>query len=201
MMLKRVFDLVVSVLSLLFLAPLMLLIALWVKVGSKGPVLFRQVRVGQHGKLFRIFKYRTMHVEAEQQGPQITIGVDSRITSQGHFLRKFKLDEVPQLLNVLLGDMSLVGPRPEVPKYMATYPEDIRALVLSVKPGVTDLASIKYKDESATLAKSSDPEHTYIHQVLPSKQRYYVEYVKGRTFAGDLSIIFSTVKAIFFDRD
>lgn len=196
MIAKRVFDLLASALGLLVLAPLLLLIALAIKLDSRGPVFFRQERVGQGGKLFRIHKFRTMAVDAERRGLQITVGADARVTRVGVLLRKYKLDELAQLIDVLRGDMSLVGPRPEVPRYVACYPDDVRALVLSVKPGITDRASIEYKDENDILGKAADPQHAYVHEVLPVKLRYYVEYVNTRSFSGDVKLIFSTLRAL-----
>ena len=149
-----------------------------------------------NGRIFRIHKFRTMSVEAEKKGLQITVGADRRITRVGAVIRKYKIDELPQLIDVLLGDMSLVGPRPEVPKYIACYPEDVRKIVLSVRPGITDWASIKFKDENSILGEAADPEAAYINQVLPIKQKYYVDYVKNRTFFNDIVIIFSTLIAV-----
>src|SRR6185369_15412287 len=165
MIVKRYFDLFFSLLGVLLLAPLFLLIGLWIKVDSHGPVFFRQERVGRFGKSFRIFKFRTMCLHAEAKGRQITVGEDPRITRSGRFLRHFKLDELPQLLNVVLGEMSLVGPRPEVPRYVALYPANVREQVLSVLPGITDYASIEYKDENAILGRSADPDKAYIEEV------------------------------------
>jgi lipopolysaccharide/colanic/teichoic acid biosynthesis glycosyltransferase len=192
---KRLFDLVVALLGLLLLAPLLLLIALWIKLDSKGPVLFLQLRVGRGGTLFTIYKFRTMR-ERPVDGPQITVGVDPRVTRAGSILRRYKLDELPQLLNVLQGTMSLVGPRPEVPRYVAHYPEPLRQMVLSVAPGITDWASIQYKDENAVLARAADPERAYIDTVLPAKLDYYVRYVRERSFRMDLRIILHTLVAI-----
>lgn len=192
MLIKRIFDVIAALCGLLLLAPLLVLIAVWVKLDSAGPVFFRQERVGQHGVLFRIFKFRTMTVGTEAQG-QITIGRDARITGVGHRLRHYKLDELPQLLNVFIGDMSLVGPRPEVPKYVALYTSAQRELVLSVKPGITDLASITYRDENRLLGESADPERTYIEEVMPVKLRFYEEYVRQRSLALDIRIIFMTI--------
>ena len=182
--------------GLLLLSPLLLLIALVVKLDSPGPVFFRQERVGQYGKVFRIHKFRTMVTDAEAKGLQITVGSDARVTRVGGVLRKYKLDELAQLLDVFFGSMSLVGPRPEVPRYVEYYPEDVRKLVLSVKPGITDWASIKYKDENEVLARSSDPQQAYVNEVLPVKLRYYVEYVAKRSFFGDIHIIFATLLAL-----
>lgn len=192
---KRLFDLVASALGLLVLAPLMLAIAVWIKWDSPGPVLFRQKRVGRAGVIFDILKFRSMAVQA-RPGPLLTVGDDARITRAGRFLRRHKLDELPQLINVLRGDMSLVGPRPEVPRYVACYPPDVRTLVLSVRPGLTDWASIYYRDESAILAKSSDPERTYLDAILPAKLAYYVRYVRERSFWTDLRILYSTLSAL-----
>jgi lipopolysaccharide/colanic/teichoic acid biosynthesis glycosyltransferase len=191
-MAKRLFDIAFSALALTALAPLLLAIALWVKLDSPGPALFRQVRVGRRGREFRIFKFRTMHVDAERTGPHITVGADARITRSGAFLRKYKLDELPQFINVLFGDMSVVGPRPEVPRYVALYPEELRELVLSVRPGITDRASIEFRDENALLGASVNPEAAYVEQVMPIKLGYYAEYAADRSFAGDLMLIWRT---------
>jgi len=182
--------------GLLFLSPFFLIIAILIKLGSQGPVFFRQERVGLNGHFFRIHKFRTMAAGAERKGLQITIGKDQRITPIGAVLRKYKLDELAQLIDVFIGKMSLVGPRPEVPKYMALYPEAVRSEVLSVRPGITDWTSIQFKDENDILGHSPNPEKTYIEEILPIKQRYYVEYVRERCFAGDMRIIFATLFAI-----
>ncbi len=192
---KRLFDLIVGCAGLLMLAPALLLIGAWIKWDSPGPALYLQQRVGQGGRLFNIFKFRTMHVQ-EHPGAQLTVGRDSRITAAGHFLRRYKLDELPQLLNVLSGSMSLVGPRPEVPRYVACYPADMRALVLSVAPGITDWAAIEYKDESTLLAASRDPERAYVEQVLPAKLQHYARYVRERNFWVDMRILFRTLVVI-----
>ena len=193
---KRIFDFVASGLGLLCLLPFFVLVAVWIKLDSAGPLFFRQERVGLGGRLFRIHKFRTMTVNAEAKGPQITIGQDSRITRVGALLRKTKLDELPQLIDVVLGDMSLVGPRPEVPRYIDCYPEDVRKKVLSVRPGITDRASIQFKDENDILGKAANPEQAYIQEVLPIKQRFYIDYVETRSFWGDIGIIFQTIWAI-----
>ncbi len=195
-MAKRLFDLLASGLGLLLLAPLLVLLALWVKLDSPGPVFFRQERVGLGGRVFRIHKFRTMVVDAENRGPQITVGKDSRVTRLGQWLRKYKIDELPQLIDVWLGHMSLVGPRPEVPRYVAAYPDDIRSVVLSVRPGVTDRASIEFKDENIILGRSSDPHKAYLEHVLPKKLNFYVDYVNDRSFFGDIKIILRTVREI-----
>lgn len=192
---KRLFDLFAACCGLLLLAPLMLAIALWIKYDSPGPILFRQKRVGRAGVIFDILKFRSMAVRSKP-GPLLTVGDDGRITGAGQFLRRHKLDELPQLINVLRGDMSLVGPRPEVPRYVACYPPDVRTLVLSVRPGLTDWASIHYKDESTILARSDDPERAYLDAVMPAKLAYYVRYVRERSFWTDLRIIFSTLGAL-----
>ena len=192
---KRLFDLVAAALGLVMLAPLLLLIGLWVKLDSPGPVLFRQKRVGQYGQVFDILKFRSMR---DDPAPAllITVGADRRITRAGQFLRRHKLDELPQLLNVLAGDMSLVGPRPEVPRYVACYPPDVRTVVLSVRPGITDWASICFKEESTILARSADPERTYLDSVMPAKLAFNVRYVLERGFWTDLKIIVSTLAAL-----
>ena len=196
MIAKRLFDLVASSLGLLVLAPFLLLVALAVKLDSPGSVFFRQERVGRHGKKFRIHKFRTMVTDAERRGLQITVGADARVTRAGEILRKYKLDELAQLIDVFLGDMSLVGPRPEVPRYVACYPEQDRQMVLSVRPGITDWASIEYKDENEILANSADPHQAYVNEVLPVKIRYYTDYVRNRSFWGDIRIIFATLGAL-----
>lgn len=197
MILKRLFDCLASFLGLLLLAPLLLLISIAIKLDSEGPVFFRQQRVGQYGKLFRIHKFRSMTVDAPSKGLQITIGADVRITRVGFWLRKYKLDELAQLIDVFNGSMSLVGPRPEVPHYVEKYPDEIREIVLSVKPGITDWASIKYKDENEILARADDPQQAYVNEVLPIKLQYYVDYVCNRSFFGDIKIICATLIAVF----
>ncbi|MCD6681068.1 MAG: sugar transferase [Burkholderiaceae bacterium] len=192
---KRLFDLVLAGVGLVVLAPVFAAIALWIKLDSPGPVFFRQVRIGQHGKPFRIHKFRTM-VPSSGTPLQLTVGEDSRITRSGRFLRRLKLDELAQLVDVVQGSMSLVGPRPEVPKYVSLYPDDVRAIVLSVKPGITDSASIRYRNESEILARAADPEREYTQTILPAKLQHYVQYVKTRTLAGDLGIILQTLGAI-----
>lgn len=199
MTIKRWFDFFASLAGLIFLLPVFALIAALVKLDSAGPVFFRQERVGRHGVTFLILKFRTMHVEAEKSG-QITVGRDSRITKVGHLLRRFKLDELPQLLNVLRGEMSLVGPRPEVPRYVAFYPKTVREAVLSVQPGLTDWASIEFRDESGILANSSDPERSYVEEILPIKLSYYLRYVQEHNFFIDIKIIFATLHAVFWKR-
>lgn len=196
MIAKRLFDLFFTVPGLLLLLPLFVAIAVWIKLDSSGPVFFRQERIGRFGKPFRIFKFRTMCLDAEAKGRQITVGEDPRITRSGLFLRHYKLDELPQLLNVILGEMSLVGPRPEVPRYVALYPPEIRDRVLSVPPGITDYASIEYKDENAILGRAVDPDRAYIVEVMPVKLEYYQRYVAERSLWLDFRLIVRTLKAI-----
>ncbi|WP_211296971.1 sugar transferase [Malikia spinosa] len=195
-MAKRLFDLLASGIGLLVLTPILLGIALAIKLESHGPVFFRQERIGRFGNTFRIHKFRTMVTDAERRGLQITVGVDARVTKVGTVLRKYKLDELAQLIDVFVGDMSLVGPRPEVPRYVACYPAEAREIVLSVKPGITDRASIEYKDENEILGKAVDPHKAYVDEVLPVKIRYYIDYVQNRSFWGDIRIIFATLFAI-----
>ena len=190
---KRLFDFVASFFGLVLLAPFFVLAALWIKLDSRGAIFFRQERVGFQGVIFRTHKFRTMVLDAEKKGKQITVGADSRITTVGEFLRKYKLDELPQLIDVLVGDMSLVGPRPEVPKYIDCYSDDEKHDVLSVKPGITDNASIEFRNENELLASAKDPEATYINEVLPKKIAIYRKYVRERSFFGDLAIIFKTI--------
>lgn len=196
-MVKRIFDIVCSLLGLILLAPFFILIAILVKITTPGPIFFRQIRVGRYGREFSIHKFRTMIVNAQSLGPQITIGHDARITYIGQFLRKTKLDELPQLIDVLQGNMSLVGPRPEVPEYVSTYSREIKEIVLSVRPGITDWASIKMIDENLELAKTNNPKEAYINVVLPEKLAYAVRYVKTRNFLTDLIIILTTIRKIF----
>lgn len=197
---KRLFDLAFSALALVLLAPVMAIVAAWVAADSPGGVFFRQTRVGRKGKLFRIYKFRTMQARAEAAGPAITVGADGRITRAGGWLRRTKIDELPQFINVLFGEMSVVGPRPEVPGYVAQYPESVRDLVLSVRPGITDRASIEFRDESHLLGQSSNPELTYVEHILPIKLRYAVEYVQSQTLLGDLKLIANTVSAVWMHR-
>ena len=193
---KRIFDWLASTCGLLVLAPVLVALAVWIRLDSPGPVFFRQERVGLRGRVFRIHKFRTMVTNAERLGLQITVGADARVTRVGQWLRKYKLDELPQLLDVWLGYMSLVGPRPEVPRYVACYPADVRELVLSVRPGITDRASIEFKDENEILGKAINPNSTYVQDVLPIKLRYYVDYVETQSFLGDIGLIFRTLKAL-----
>jgi lipopolysaccharide/colanic/teichoic acid biosynthesis glycosyltransferase len=195
-MIKRLFDFVAAGTGLLLLAPLLLLVALWVRLDSPGPVLFRQERVGRHGQTFRIHKFRTMVTAPAGSGAPLTVGLDPRVTRCGQFLRRYKLDELPQLLDVIRGQMSLVGPRPEIPRYVAHYPEAVRDRVLSVRPGMTDLASLQFIDENELLATGADPERIYLETVLPRKLGLALEYVDRQSLLLDLRIILLTLLRI-----
>jgi len=195
-MFKRVFDFISALIGAFLLSPFLLLISLWIKFDSVGPILFIQKRVGLNGKTIKVYKFRTMVTDAESKGLKITVGKDPRITSSGHFLRRYKLDELAQLFNVLDGTMSLVGPRPEVQEYIDMYPESIRKKVLSVRPGITDFASIEFKDENQLLDNSLDPHKTYIEEILPVKQKYYLKYIKEQSFMVDIKLILKTIIAI-----
>jgi len=190
-MAKRVFDLVVAGFGLLLVSPLFGLIALAVKLDSPGPVFFRQERVGRGGKPFRIHNFPTMRDGAA--GAQITVGADARITRVGAVLRRTKLDELAQLIDVLEGTMSLVGPRPEVPRYVAMYPAALRDKVLSVRPGITDIASIEYRQESELLARAADPEREYVEVVMPAKLKLAAAYVEQASLATDIRLILRTL--------
>ncbi|MBS1937768.1 MAG: sugar transferase [Bacteroidetes bacterium] len=195
-MLKRVFDICFSAVLLVLLSPLLLVFALAVALTSPGGAFFRQVRVGRGGRTFMLLKFRSMRPGSEAQG-QLTIGGrDPRITGVGYCLRKTKLDELPQLWNVLRGDMSVVGPRPEVPKYVALYTAEQRA-VLGVRPGITGMASLHYIDENELLARAADPESAYIHEVMPAKLALDLRYVREQSFLLDLRIILATVGKVF----
>ena len=200
MIAKRCFDVFASTTGLVVLFPVLLAIGAAIYLSGSGPVLFRQERVGLRGALFKIHKFRTMRVEASHDAPLLTIGADPRITSIGAVLRRYKLDELPQLFDVLIGKMSIVGPRPEVPRYVALYSPTEREVVLSVRPGITDRASIRFRNENEVLGSASDPEREYIEYVLPEKCRLYVEYVRTRTFWLDLQIIAETLFGPLRDR-
>src|ERR1700687_739958 len=188
---KRLFDVFFSFVGLLLISPFLLLIAILVKLASPGPVLYRGVRVGQHGKPFCILKFRSMIVDAEQHGGSATAGDDPRLTSIGKFLRRYKLDELPQLFNVLQGEMSFVGPRPEVQKYVDRYSEDDKA-ILQLRPGITDWASIWNSNEAAVLEGSSDPEKSYEELILPTKIALQRKYLQDHSCSADLQILFHT---------
>lgn len=196
---KRAFDIIASGLGLIVLSPLFLVLAIWIKLDSKGPVFYRQVRVGYKNKDFRIFKFRSMRVGADK-GSLVTIGGhDPRVTKSGYFIRKFKFDELPQLINVFLGDMSLVGPRPEVRHYVDYWtPEQMH--VLDVRPGITDPASIKFRNENELMENAEDPEKYYIEVIMQEKIKLYQEYVEKHSFLYDISLIFKTFWVIVKER-
>ncbi|MFN9114962.1 MAG: sugar transferase [Bacteroidota bacterium] len=192
---KRGFDFICSLIGILILSPVFVVIWIWIKLESEGPALFLQTRVGKNNKDFKLYKFRTMYVNAEAKG-QLTVGMrDPRITGAGYVLRKYKLDELPQLFNVLEGTMSLVGPRPEVRKYVDMY-TSTQMQVLNVKPGITDLASIQFINENELLAKAEHPEEYYINEIMPAKLRINMEYVHNRAFFKDLLLIFKTLSKI-----
>ncbi|HEX2225762.1 MAG TPA: sugar transferase [Candidatus Binatia bacterium] len=193
---KRLFDIIGSIVGLLFLFPVLILAALLVKLDSRGPVFFRQERIGKNFKPFQIYKFRTMVQDAGRAGRPITVGEDPRITRVGRFLRKTKIDELPQLMNVLKGDMSLVGPRPEVPEYVKLFQSDY-AEILNIRPGITDLASLKYRDEAAVLRDSDNPEQEYLTRILPDKLRLAKEYVQRSSLFFDLGLILQTLRKLF----
>lgn len=196
---KRLFDIVASGLGLIVLCPLFLILAIWIKMDSKGPVFYRQVRVGRYNKDFRIFKFRSMRVGADK-GSLVTIGGrDPRVTKSGYWIRKFKLDELPQLINVFIGNMSLVGPRPEVRHYVDYWtPEQMH--VLDVRPGITDPASIKFRNENELMEKAEAPEKYYIEVIMQDKIKLYLEYVEKHNFFYDLGLIFKTFWVIVSER-
>ncbi|MFM1537111.1 sugar transferase, partial [Helcococcus ovis] len=188
---KRIFDIVLSSILLLLLSPVILILSIWIKLDSKGEIFFRQERVTQYGKIFRIFKFRTMVKDANKLGSQVTVSNDSRITKVGKFIRKVRLDEIPQLINVLLGDMTFVGTRPEVKKYVDNYTPEMLATLL-LPAGITSEASINYKDEEKILTKNKNVDETYIKIILPEKMKYNLESIKKQSFLYDISIMFKT---------
>lgn len=192
---KRFWDIVISFLGIVLTSPLLLLMSILIKLTSRGPVFYRQERIGKDGKPFYILKFRTMVVHADAQGPHITVGGDKRITGVGKVLRKTKLDELPQLFNVLLGQMSLVGPRPEVAEYVKLYTPEQRK-VLSVRPGITDYASVCFRNENEILARAQDPEREYVERIMPLKLRYNQKYIQEMSVRTDLKILWLTVYAI-----
>jgi len=194
-LIKRTFDIFISFITLVLSTPLFILIGLLIKVDSKGPIFFIQNRKGLNGNDFKILKFRTMYQRSETQG-KLTVGSDPRITNFGKLLRRFKIDELPQLLNVLIGDMSLVGPRPEVEEFFNYYPEDIQKVILSVRPGITDNASAELINEAELLSQYVDSQKAYIEEILPRKQELYIKYIKERNFCDDLVIIFVSLKRI-----
>ena len=193
-MLKRIFDITLSLFGLIILLPFMLIIAILIKIDSKGSIFFKQIRVTKGGREFKILKYRTMRVGSDKYS-QITVGKDKRITEIGSFLRKYKLDEIPQLINVLVGDMSLVGPRPEVPKYVALYTEGQKE-ILKVRAGITDYASIEFSDENDLLASEEEPEKAYIEKIMPKKIELNKKYLSEVSILTDIKIILLTIKKI-----
>lgn len=195
-MAKRLFDLLVAGGALLLLLPLFAVLALAIKLDSPGPVFFRQERVGRHGRHFRIHKFRSMVADAPKRGPEVTVGRDARITRIGHRLRDHRLDELAQLIDVVKGDMSLVGPRPEVPRYVAHYPAALREQVLAVRPGITDPASLEHLDEAALLAAAADPEREYVERILPKKLALQAAYAARATLWSDLGVILRTVRML-----
>ena len=196
---KRLFDIIASACGLLVLSPVFLIMAIWIKQDSNGPVFYRQVRVGRHNKDFRIFKFRSMRVGADKGGLVIIGGRDPRITRSGYFIRKYKLDEFPQLINVFLGEMSVVGPRPEVRHYVNYWtPEQMH--VLDVRPGITDPASIKFRNENELMEKAEDPEDYYINVIMQEKIKLYLEYIQNASCWSDIKLIFKTFKVIITER-
>lgn len=194
-MLKRTFDIVTSGCGLIILSPLLLIIAIWIKCDSNGPVFYRQVRVGRNNKDFRIYKFRSMKIGSDKAGLITIGGRDPRVTRSGYYIRKYKLDELAQLINVFVGDMSLVGPRPEVRKYVDMYTSE-QMHVLDVRPGITDLASIRYRNENELLEKAKDPDKYYIEVIMQDKLRINLEYVAKHSLGYDIKLIFNTILAI-----
>lgn len=192
---KRIFDFISSLVVVILFFPFFIIIAIWILLDSPGGIFYKQIRVGKDGKEFTLLKFRSMTVGADKQG-LITVGNDSRVTRSGRFIRKTKIDEFPQLINILKGDMSVVGPRPEVPKYVALYTEDQKK-VLSVRPGLTDLASLKYFDEQKLLGESADPEKTYRNEIMPKKLELNLQYLAKQSLLLDFKLIFSTIFRIF----
>ena len=195
LIMKRIFDIVMSLLLLMILSPVFLVVSIWIKLDSKGPVFFRQVRVTTYGKQFRIFKFRTMCENAEKKGSLVTVGNDSRITKVGEKIRHCRLDEIPQLLNVLAGDMTFVGTRPEVVKYVNAYSDEMYATLL-LPAGITSVASIQYKDEDEILSKAKDPDDAYIHEVLPDKMKYNLASIENFSFLNEIKTMVNTLKAV-----
>lgn len=196
----RIFDILFSAIGLIVLSPVMLVLAILIKADSRGPVFYRQERIGRFGRSFLLFKFRSMHIDADKKGPLITISTqDNRITRMGYYIRKYKLDELPQLINVLKGEMSIVGPRPEVKKYVALYTNEQRR-VLEVLPGITDIASIVYKNENELLETQPDPEKYYVEKIMPDKIRLNQVFIKAPNIRNYFQIIFLTVREVFGSR-
>ena len=195
LIMKRIFDIVMSLLLLMILSPVFLVVSIWIKLDSKGPVFFRQVRVTTYGKQFLIFKFRTMCENAEKKGSLVTVGNDSRITKVGEKIIHCRLDEIPQLLNVLAGDMTFVGTRPEVVKYVNAYSDEMYATLL-LPAGITSVASIQYKDEDEILSKAKDPDDAYVHEVLPGKMKYNLASIENFSFLNEIKTMANTLKAV-----
>ena len=192
---KRIFDIVASGIGLILLSPLFIILTIWIKCDSIGPVFYKQFRVGRNNMDFQLFKFRSMRVGSDKKGLITVGGHDPRITRSGYYIRKYKLDEFPQLINVFKGDMSLVGPRPEVRKYVDMYTEE-QMHVLDVRPGITDLASIRYRNENELLERVNDPDKYYVEVIMPDKLRINLEYVARHSFTFDIRLIFQTFRAI-----
>ena len=195
LILKRLFDILASLILLIILSPLFIIFSIMIKLDSKGPIMFKQNRVTENGRTFKIFKFRTMVENADKNGSQVTVENDNRVTKIGKFLRKFRLDEIPQLINILIGDMSFVGTRPEVPKYVELYTDEMKATLL-MKAGVTSLASIKFKDEEKLLQMDGNIDKIYIENILPQKMQYNLEYLKRFNFFYDIKLMFMTLFAV-----
>ena len=192
---KRIFDIVASGIGLILLSPLFIILTIWIKCDSTGSVFYRQIRVGRNNRDFQLLKFRSMRVGSDKKGLITVGGHDPRITRSGYYIRKYKLDEFPQLINVFKGDMSLVGPRPEVRKYVDMYTEE-QMHVLDVRPGITDLASIRYRNENELLERVNDPDKYYVEVIMPDKLRINLEYVARHSFTFDIRLIFQTFRAI-----
>ena len=195
LILKRLFDILASLILLIILSPLFIIFSIMIKLDSKGPIMFKQNRVTENERIFKIFKFRTMVENADKNGSQVTVENDNRVTKIGKFLRKFRLDEIPQLINILIGDMSFVGTRPEVPKYVELYTDEMKATLL-MKAGVTSLASIKFKDEEKLLQMDGNIDKIYIENILPQKMQYNLEYLKRFNFFYDIKLMFMTLFAV-----
>ena len=195
LLLKRIFDIIASLLMIVILSPLLLILSIIIKLDSQGPVFFRQTRITKYGREFRIFKFRTMVNNAEKLGTQVTVGNDSRITKVGSFIRNCRLDEIPQLFNILLGDMSFVGTRPEVPKYVEQYSAEMMATLL-LPAGVTSQASIRYKDEAELLENAADADETYVNEILPEKMKYNLHDIENFSMSTELKTMFQTLGAV-----
>ena len=195
---KRIFDIVASGIGLILLSPLFIILTIWIKCDSIGPVFYKQVRVGRNNMDFQLFKFRSMRVGSDKKGLITVGGHDPRITRSGYYIRKYKLDEFPQLINVFKGDMSLVGPRPEVRKYVDMYTEE-QMHVLDVRPGITDLASIRYRNENELLERVNDPDKYYVEVIMPDKLRINLEYVARHSFTFDIRLIFQTFRALVLE--